>query len=503
MSERLTAGAERVLTRLIRRFESEQIPVPLFHELLHGLCSADGIAAEILAGAGVDPGLLNEELWGRSEPVVDFFAWRMLLVRTADRLAIEFSDEGETGTEHLLLAALDLDQSTGEVLSQWGVTRERIVDEISPAEPTLEVTDESRIEVQTSEQSPLEGVALERTLDAAANRCREGLRVVEDFVRFQLNGGLLSRELKRLRHELKSILGYLGQQKWIAARDTLHDVGTETSTAAEVYRGTVLDVLRASMKRVEEALRSLEEFSKLIDADLSPRLERCRYRFYTIEKAIETTLSSRVRFRNARLYLLVTDDLCRYGAEKTIRNTILAGVDIVQIREKSLTDRELIAFARRVREWTREADTLLMINDRPDIAAIVGADGVHLGQDDMEVHEARNVLGSNKLIGVSTHCPEQAQAAVLAGADYLGVGPVFSSGTKNFGKLAGLEYVEAVAREVRVPWFAIGGIDESNVGELLAAGAERVAVSGAICQAAHPKGVASTIAGLLKPAADA
>lgn len=335
-----------------------------------------------------------------------------------------------------------------------------------------------------------------RILDAAANRAGEGLRVVEDFVRFGLNDGHLSRLLKECRHELASTLAVLPEASRLAARDTLGDVGTAIGTASEYQRGSMVDVARASFKRVQEALRTLEEFGKLIGAEsgsLARRIEQLRYRLYTTEKAVLRTQFSHERLLDQHLYLLVTASSCVAGCEVVVRAALAAGVKLVQVREKSMPDRELVEHARRLREWTREADALLIVNDRPDIALLAEADGVHVGQEELSIRDARRIVGTDLLIGVSTHSIEQARQAVLDGADYLGVGPTFPSGTKSFEVFAGLEFVRQVAAEITLPWFAIGGINGRNLADVRSAGASRVAVSGAIISATNPNKAASEL----------
>ena len=335
-----------------------------------------------------------------------------------------------------------------------------------------------------------------RILDAAANRASEGLRVVEDYARFGLNDAHLSRLLKECRHELAAALTGISPAQRLAARDTLGDVGTAIGTASEYQRGSVGDVACASFKRVQEALRTLEEFSKLIgagDASTARRFEQLRYRLYTAEKAVLRTRSSREWLFEQRLYLLVTTSACHAGCEPVVRAAVTAGVKLIQMREKSLTDRELVAQARRLREWTQDADALLIVNDRPDIAVLAEADGVHLGQDELTVSDARRIVGPDRLIGVSTHTIEQARQAVLDGADYLGVGPTFPSGTKSFESFAGLKFLREVAAEITLPWFAIGGIDTNNLAAVLEAGASRIAISGAILTATDPHAATSDL----------
>ncbi|MBS0203455.1 MAG: thiamine phosphate synthase [Planctomycetes bacterium] len=346
-----------------------------------------------------------------------------------------------------------------------------------------------------------------RILDAAANRAGEGLRVVEEYARFGLNDAHLSRLLKECRHELTTALAVIPESSRLAARDTLGDVGTSIGTAAEYQRGTVLDVVRASFKRVQEALRTLEEYGKLIQPiagspAFAPRIEQVRYRIYTAEKLVLRTATSVERFHDRNLYLLVTGTSCLHGLETTVHAAIAAGVRIIQLREKQLADRALLEQARRLRDWTATADVLLIINDRPDIAVLAEADGVHVGQDELTVRDARQIVGPDRLIGVSTHTIDQARQAVLDGADYLGVGPTFPSGTKSFDHFAGLDFVRQVAAEITLPWFAIGGIDVTNVDSVIQAGGTRVAVSSAVCSAADPSQAAAGLVRQLRRPAD-
>lgn len=493
---KLTLGAQRILERFHLRVNELQVSGAspfrlLLQELFHEENQATervGLRQEIVATIEI---IDTDDDQTQSLKLID---WQTVLLRHADRYAIQSSAEAITGTEHLLLAALELDDWTRSFFVNHGVRLDDLTAEICPPEPKLPIGNSEPILVKPAGVGAIDEPTLHRILDASANRCREGLRVVEDFVRFGLNDSFLSRSLKELRHQITATLKYLGQEKWVSSRDTTHDVGTATTTQSEVFRGTPVDVVRASMKRTEEALRSLEEFSKLIDPDLSGRLEQSRYLFYTIEKAIETNLNSRERLANRRLYLLVSIDNCRYGIETTVRDTIAKGVEIVQLREKSLSDRQLIDLAKHLREWTYEHDALLIVNDRPDIAIACGADGVHLGQDDMAIHEARKIAGSRMLIGMSTHNIDQAREAIFSGADYLGVGPTFPSKTKAFDEFSGLEFVQEVAESTSLPWFAIGGIDLSNLGQVTAAGATRIAVSSTLCSAADPRGVATELA---------
>jgi thiamine-phosphate pyrophosphorylase len=503
LDQRLTEGARRVLTDVAECRANGGTFSGFAAHLMISMLADDGRAAALLQEKGISESLLATLPAPSLDSLLDFAEWRIGLLRRADQFAILYADDSLTGTEHLLLALLEIEPGVAEILARQGITAAGLVAHMESSQVDLSHVSVPDLHIRDASAGTLDQAGLYRILDAGANRCREGLRVVEDYVRFSLSDPHLARELKEIRHLASQTFIQLGAAQWAAARDAQGDVGRRGALASERERGALADVVRASLKRVEEAFRSLEEYGKLIDAELSERICGCRYRIYQVEKVLETGFHSGARLHDRRLYLLATNAMCRYGAETVIRNTITTGVNIVQIREKHLSDRELIEFGKQAREWTREAGALLIINDRPEIAAAVGADGVHLGQTDMRVEDARRILGGGSLIGVSTHNLEQAREAVFAGADYVGVGPVFSSQTKEFTNFAGLEFVRQMAEGFPIPWFAIGGINRENVRQVIQAGGTRIAVSGAICGAPHPRGVAAELAEILAGAAEA
>jgi thiamine-phosphate pyrophosphorylase len=325
-----------------------------------------------------------------------------------------------------------------------------------------------------------------RIIDAALNRAGEGLRVVEDYVRFVLDDPFLTRQTKALRHELGEAAAAIPAADRHAARDTFADVGTQIATDSEGRRGDASDVCAASLKRSEQALRSLEEYGKLVDARFAGHCEEIRYRLYTLEKAIDVGRLSRERLEGVRLCVLVDGRDSAAEFEWLVRQLVEAGVGMIQLRDKHLDDRELVARARQLVALTRGTRSLAIVNDRADVAAIAGVDGVHLGQEDLSVKDARTIVGVRMLVGVSTHRIEQARDAVLDGANYLGVGPTFPSQTKAFDDFAGLGYLREVAAEIRLPTFAIGGISADNLPEVLTTGISRVAVGAAVTEAREP-----------------
>lgn len=201
-------------------------------------------------------------------------------------------------------------------------------------------------------------------------------------------------------------------------------------------------------------------------------------------------IDSRARLAEARLYF-VTDAATE---EAVLRAALEGGADMLQLRDPGLSDDELVAAAGRFRSLCDEHGALMWLNDRPDLAARAGADGVHLGQDDMGVAQARSLTGGDLLIGLSTHSPEQLEAGIAVGADQLSVGPVWETPTKPGRPAAGLGYVRhAARRKPSVPWFAIGGIDTGNVDQVVAAGAGRAVVVRALRDASDPRATATQL----------
>ncbi|MEN3283585.1 MAG: thiamine-phosphate pyrophosphorylase [Solirubrobacteraceae bacterium] len=176
--------------------------------------------------------------------------------------------------------------------------------------------------------------------------------------------------------------------------------------------------------------------------------------------------------------------------EHALDAALAGGADLFQLRDKDASDDELLAAADTARERCRAAGALFVLNDRPDLAAACGADGVHVGQDDTPVARARAIVGDDMLVGLSTHSMKQAQAGCRGGADYIAVGPVHATPTKEGRPAIGVEPIKYAAAHVDIPWFAIGGIDAKTVGDVATAGARRIVVVRALTDAADPEAVA-------------
>ncbi len=184
--------------------------------------------------------------------------------------------------------------------------------------------------------------------------------------------------------------------------------------------------------------------------------------------------------KEARLYVLLTTNLCKRPVIDTARLAISGGAEVLQLRGRDVPEKELHRLALELRELTKELGTVFIINDSPDIAKEVQADGLHIGQEDIPIEEARRLVGNDRLIGFSAHSLQEARHAQALGADYLGVGPIFRTDTKAQADPVGTQLIGLIVREIDIPFFAIGGINTDNIREVLDAGAKRVAVCSAI-----------------------
>jgi thiamine-phosphate pyrophosphorylase len=332
-----------------------------------------------------------------------------------------------------------------------------------------------------------------RLIDANTNRAREAMRMLEDLARFVLDDAELQSRLKSLRHEFTSALRAdpaLDPGLLLASRDTAGDVGTRSHTPSEDVRTSTSDLAAANAARLTEALRAIEEAAKALPAlAVAHAIERIRYRAYDFERDLRLALPSG-RAPQWRLCVLITESLCTHHPWQRIAElAIQGGADGLQLREKTLEAGELLARARWLVSLSRDMTThgqtraAIIINDRPDIALLAGADGVHLGQADLPMAEARRLAGTRLLIGVSCSTLEQARQAATHGADYLGLGPMFESATKPKPALAGPALVRAVMHDpltASIPHLAISGITPEHLPELRSLGVRGVAVSSAI-----------------------
>ncbi len=335
-----------------------------------------------------------------------------------------------------------------------------------------------------------------RILDANFNRAREALRVIEDCGRFVLNDPAITAMAKHFRSDIKELLEKLPHGEIVASRDTAGDFGTELTSPSEPVRKDIADVVTAACKRLTESLRTIEEYSKIVAQDHVTAIERMRYDAYTLEQRVGGRFLNAEKFRNVLLYAMLSSSLCNQGSLRDVaRAAIAGGADAIQLREKGTPDNLFLAMAAELRELTDETGKLLIINDRPDVAAIVGADGVHLGQEDLPVRESRRLLRPGAIIGRSCHSVKEARQAINEGADYVALGPMFATTTKKRPPVGPglLDEFDAAFTEIELPVVAIGGINAENVGELINRGAKIVACCGSINCADDPQAAAQAI----------
>jgi thiamine-phosphate pyrophosphorylase len=325
-----------------------------------------------------------------------------------------------------------------------------------------------------------------RILDANLDRAREGLRIIEEWCRFGLNHQAYTAQLKSLRQTLAQ----WHSPELRLARDTPGDPGTSLTHPQEQERSGIVALLQANFCRTQEALRVLEEYGKLYRSDFAESCKDLRYQTYTLESALLGS-HRQWQLQQALTYLVTSpqDNLLQ-----VVEAALQGGIAIVQYRDKEREDATRLELAQRLKQLCHHYNALFLVNDRVDLALAVEADGVHLGQTDLPIAVARQLLGSQRIIGRSTTNPEEMERALAEGADYIGVGPVYSTPTKPGKTAAGLEYVGYAAAHASVPWFAIGGIDTENLTAVLAAGAERVAVVRALMAAENPTLIAQYFA---------
>ena len=316
--------------------------------------------------------------------------------------------------------------------------------------------------------------------------------MLEDLARFVLDAADLASGFKDVRHGVTAALATL-PGSGLGSRDAEGDVGGSIGTAAEYERPGIAAIAEAAGSRTTEALRSLEEASKLLapGGHAARSLESMRYLVYDRTARLVEALG-RGGPGGWRIQVLLTGSACRHGWRTTLEGAIAGGVDSIQVREKELDPAALLEHTRKVIDIARPAGVSVIVNDRADVAAASGADGVHLGQDDLPVEDARRVVGSLAIVGGSAHDLNEAARLAAAGCDYAGVGRFAASRTKAGATMAGPEMVrEFVRTHPALPHLVIGGVDLDNLSAVIEAGGRGVAVCAAVCGAEDPAEVVS------------
>jgi len=336
-----------------------------------------------------------------------------------------------------------------------------------------------------------------RAIDASANRAGEALRVVEDVVRFVLNDAQLTALAKDLRHTLATLLAQGALPQRVSLRDVAGDIGIGVEPPVSLRRASPADLVAANTARAAQALRSLTECAAVVAPEAATGFEHLRYRLYGLERRALAAARARDRLAGISLCVLVDGRADLADFERLMATLVEAGVRMFQIRDKALGIPALAVRVEKalamVRRHAATEPALVIVNDRADLAAAVGADGVHGGAEDLPTTLTRRVIGPAALLGRTAHTLAEARAAAADGADYLGIGPCFPSSTKSFGECAPPDFLETVSRELSLPAFAIGGVTLDRLNALAALWVTRVAVASAVTGARDPAAAAAAI----------
>ena len=323
-----------------------------------------------------------------------------------------------------------------------------------------------------------------RIIDANLNRLGEGLRVLEEISRFILDDARISGQLKNLRHDLVTVSPTL-KNRLLAARDSDGDVGREKAALSGSDRKHVADLVTANSRRAQESLRVLEESAKLpgMPPELRAReFERARFTLYEIERELTLRLARKDKVQKiAGVYAIIdAQALAGQSEAEAALKTISGGARVIQLRDKRRDKKELFPIAGELKRICDQNDVLFIINDHLDLALAIDAGGVHIGQSDLPLSLARDILPPDMIIGCSAHTVEQAVRAQEEGADYIGVGAIYASPTKSDAEVIGIDGLRKIRKAVSLPIVALGGINQNNVSEALEAGADSIAAISAI-----------------------
>ena len=277
------------------------------------------------------------------------------------------------------------------------------------------------------------------------------------------------------------------------SRNHIEDVCKGLTHQEQNKRKTPEQIISSNAGRVQEALRVIEEFSRLHNHKLSKIASEIRYEVYSLEidlLSLSNRKSSEEILKENNLYV-ITDQ--KENLLKIIEEVLIAGVRIIQYRFKTGTDKDHLQEAIQIKNLCNKYDSLLIINDRVDIALASDADGIHLGQDDLDLKTARKLLGYSKIIGISANNEIDISNALRDGCDYIGIGPVFETSTKKDKKPLGIERIKTLTKDLNIPWFAIGGVTKNNISYLKSNGFKKVALVSQLMNSEDPKGDAIMI----------
>jgi len=337
--------------------------------------------------------------------------------------------------------------------------------------------------MQNAYSNKLNDLRFDQIIDANLDRAREGLRVLEDWARFGLGREDFVKQIKNYRQLLGKHHLYIYKK----SRNYTNDKCTGLSHPEQFNRSTFNEIISTNAARIQEALRVIEEFAKNKNKELSALASKIRYEIYLLELDLLDSTSNKelkeILFKT-NLYSITHENKLLI---KKIEEILEGGVKMIQHRFKNGNDLDNLKKAKIIKELCHQNDALFIVNDRADIALAVDADGVHLGQKDLCISSARKILGYSKLIGISANNESDIKKAIKDGCDYLGVGPVYASNTKQNKIPLGLKEIQRITKDISIPWFAIGGIKYENLADLKSNGVNKVAIVSELMDAENPK----------------
>jgi len=326
-----------------------------------------------------------------------------------------------------------------------------------------------------------------RIIDANLNRAGEGLHLLEDLARLMLNDAGLTQQLKTIRHEIMRGDWSFNQQL-IQSRNSEGDVGVDIEVPGEEKQRELPIMVVANARRVQESLRILEELAKI--PGTTPKLDgekfkKARFALYTIEQRLLSKLLRQDKTKHLTgLYAIIDSQTLGNRRHIDVASQLIrGGAKIIQFRDKLRDKSERLSITQGLRELCAQHGVLFIINDYIGLVLATDADGLHLGQKDLPVSVARRLLPIDKIIGCSVNTVDQAIAAESDGADYIAVGSIYPTSSKEGAIVVGLERLRQIKQTVSLPLVAVGGINKDNMAEVLAAGADSVAMISAILKA--------------------
>jgi len=328
-----------------------------------------------------------------------------------------------------------------------------------------------------------EDLRISQIIDANLDRAREGLRVLEDWARFGLGHKDLVIRIKNFRQ----ILGKNHLDFYKQSRNHIQDQCQGLPHIEQIKRKSNQEIICSNSARVQEALRVIEEFSRDHNYNLSEISSKIRYEIYKLEIELLNFSNRREAveiIKKNHLYA-ITDQ--KENLLEIIEDILIGGVKIIQYRNKKSKDKDYLKEAIAIKKICKKYHALFIVNDRVDIALAVNADGIHLGKDDMDIKTARGILGNSKIIGKSANNAIDISDAIKNGCDYIGIGPVFKTSTKKDKEPLGLEKIKKLTRDIKIPWFAIGGIKKKDISNLKKNGIRKVSLVSGIINAEDPK----------------